>query len=168
MADDPVDELERIPIDYMSKPVESCKLNLISKIPRAEKLLVMYQMKKRAFEKKLIATFQAQKSAWISPQIELTNQYIEQTQKMIAHFDDPSFNSSHLLDYLENLYAFREKQKWINEIDVGTNELGPMTIIQIESIHLITKLLRESNIIDLPNDEELPKDIDTNPPSHIV
>lgn len=167
MTEDPITKIENIPIDFSSKAVVNCKSKLESKLPKLERLLTMYKMKKRAFEKRLTSTFQSQQHAWVSPQIELTKSFIEQTQRCLSAMETDSFTSSHLLDFLEYMYAIREKQKWINSIDIGTNTLGPMSVLQIQAIHLIVDLLKALDILDLPKDEELPEDPDTDPAKHL-
>ncbi|MGD9591968.1 MAG: hypothetical protein AB7V32_05565 [Candidatus Berkiella sp.] len=153
---DSVAALENIPIDYHAKVAQNYKLALNSKIPNIEQLLMMYRVKEKAFQRKISPTLQNKTHEWIRPQIELCEKFILETKRIIQHCDEPTFNTSDVLDYLENLHAFREKQKWINQIDEGTNPLGPMSVLQIEAMHLTNNLLRDLNIIDLPNEEQLP------------
>lgn len=167
MTEDPIAKLENIPINNSSQAVLNCKAKLESKLPKLERLLTMYKMKKRAFDKRLTSTFQSQQHAWVAPQIELTQSFIKQTERCISEMQTDSFTTSHILDFLEHLYAIREKQKWINSIDTGTNELGPMSVLQIQAINLIVDLFKALNILDLPKDEELPEDPDIDPAKHL-
>lgn len=153
---DPVAALENIPINSQAQEVQNYKLALSSKILNAEKLLMMYQFKDKAFHGTTQFSKHMVTPAWIKPQIELTTQFISATKRIVEQCDKPTFNSSNILDYLESLYAFREEQKRINDLDKGTNPMGPMTTAQIECIHLCTALLRGLNIVDFPDEEQLP------------
>ncbi|MBS0287042.1 MAG: hypothetical protein JSR17_07090 [Proteobacteria bacterium] len=161
-SQDPIAALENIPIDNNSAEVKNYKITLNVKIPTMKKYLVMYEIKKEAFRKNMHQSLHTKAHAWVDPQIQLTNEFIKKTEDVIKQCDEPTFNSSNVLDYLENLHAFREEQKRINSLDIGTNPMGPMTTLQIECILLTNNLLRSLKIVDLPTEEELPAQSDIN------
>ena len=152
-TEDPVAALENLPIDCHSAEVQNYKIALNNKIPSIEKLLIMYKFKEKAFHDKVELNMLAEANHWLKPQIELAEKLLFETKIVLQHCDESTFNSSNILDYLENLHAFREEQKEINRIDVGTNPLGPMTALEIELIHLTNNVLRTLKIVDMPDEE---------------
>ncbi len=112
---DPVAALENIPIDYRSPEVQKYKVALSDKIIRMKELLQMYQVKKQKFHHKIHQSLHTKAHEWVEPQINLTAAFISQTERVIKECDKSTFNSSNILDFLENLYAYREEQKRIND-----------------------------------------------------